>query len=113
MPNKINADAVLAEIKRRRKIASRKAGAGVHSKLNRYQASLFALRRAGASYRDLVFWLQETHRVDVSHTTVIRWMRSIHEFENMYSSFSATSASVDIQIEYESEKKFSIPEETG
>jgi hypothetical protein len=113
MPNTINTDAVITEIKRRRKIANRKTGKGVHSKLNRYQASLFALRRAGASYRDLVFWLKDTHHVDASHTTVIRWMKNVSELEDRDSDFFAASISSRPQTDNDNEKKFSIPEEAG
>ena len=76
MPRKIDAVSALAEIKRRRKIA----GSGFsYSKLNRYRSSLVSLRLAGASYRDLVFWLRTSHRINTNHTSVMRWMKSLPE----------------------------------
>jgi len=76
MPRKINAVSALAEIKRKRKIASRGSG---YSKLNRYRSSLVSLRHAGASYRDLVFWLRINHRINTNHTTLMRWMKCLPE----------------------------------
>jgi intein-encoded DNA endonuclease-like protein len=76
MPRKINAVAALAEIKRRRKIAGRGSR---YSKLNRYRSSLVSLRLAGASYRDMVFWLRTSHRINTNHTTLMRWMKSLPE----------------------------------
>ena len=77
MPRKIDAASALAEIKRQRKISSRGSG---YSKLNRYRSSLVSLRLAGASYRDLVFWLRKHHRINTNHTTMMRWMKSLPEF---------------------------------
>ena len=77
MPRKINAVVALEEIRRRRKIARRKAR--LQSKLNRYRSSLVELRRAGASYRELVFWLRKNHRMNTDHTTVMRYMKSLPE----------------------------------
>ena len=77
MPRKIDAVSALAEIRRQRKIASR---GGRYSKLNRYRSSLVSLRHAGASYRDLVFWLRKSHRINTNHTTLMRWMKSLPEF---------------------------------
>jgi len=77
MPRKINAVVALEEIRRRRKITRRKAR--LQSKLNRYRSSLVELRRAGASYRELVFWLRKNHRLNTDHTTVMRYMKSLPE----------------------------------
>ena len=110
MPRKIDAVAALAEIKRKRRIARRIAGAGLHSKLNRYRSSLVSLRRAGASYRDLVFWLRINHRMNTDHTTVMRWMKNLPELTKDSSDFSTTST---VQQECENEEKFSIPKETS
>ncbi len=110
MPRKIDAVAALAEIKRKRKIARRNSGAGLHSKLNRYRSSLVGLRRAGASYRDLVFWLRINHRMNTDHTTVMRWMRGLPELTKDSSDFSTTSTAIQ---ECENEKKLSIPGKTS
>ena len=108
MPRTIDAVATLAEIKRKRKIARRNAG--LHSKLNRYRSSLVGLRRAGASYRDLVFWLRINHRMSTDHTTVMRWMKNLPELTKDSSGFSTTSTVIQ---ECENEKKLSIPGKTS
>ena len=110
MPRKIDAVAALAEIKRKRRIASNRIEPGMGSILNRYRSSLVGLRRAGASYRDLVFWLRLTHRIDMNHTTVMRWMKSLPELSAVSSGFSTASSALQ---EYENEEKFSISKETS
>jgi hypothetical protein len=50
------------------------------SKLEKYRADLLALRHAGASYPDLVVWLKSTHRMQISHTTIMRYLKSLPEF---------------------------------
>lgn len=69
--------AELAAIQQRRKIARRQPYRS--SKLTRYRAELVKLRRAGASYPDLVTWLRTHHRLRVSHTTVLRYLRELPE----------------------------------
>ena len=80
MPRKIDAAAALDEIRRRRAIARQRRAQ--RSKLSRYRSSLVELRRAGASYRDLVFWLRKNHRLNTDHTTVMRYMKSLPEMSD-------------------------------
>ena len=50
------------------------------SKLDPYRADLVALRRAGATYRELVVWLNQAHRVAIHHTNVRRYLLGLREF---------------------------------
>jgi len=75
----IRAQEELAKIRELRSIARRQPYR--RSRLMRYRAELVALRRAGASYPDLVVWLRTEHRVKVSHTTVMRYLKTLPEFK--------------------------------
>lgn len=67
----IDATNELARIRTRRATARRKPYRA--SRLQRYRAELVALRKAGATYPELVVWLKE-RRVKVVHTTVMRFL---------------------------------------
>ena len=77
MSDDLDPAAELAAIHQRRKIARRRPYQ--RSKLERYRAELVQLRRAGASYPDLVTWLRTRHRMTVAHTTVMRYLRRLPE----------------------------------
>lgn len=77
MSDDLDPAAELAAIHRRRSIARRKPYQ--RSKLARHRAELVALRRAGASYPDLVTWLRTRHQMTVAHTTVLRYLQSLPE----------------------------------
>jgi hypothetical protein len=49
------------------------------SKLTRYRAELITLRLAGASYRELAFWLRRDHRLRVDHSTIRRYLMQLPE----------------------------------
>lgn len=49
------------------------------SKLMRYRNELVALQRAGASYRELAFWLRRHHRLRVDPTTIRRYLVQLPE----------------------------------
>jgi len=49
------------------------------SKLMRYRNELVALRRAGASYRELAFWLRRNHRLRADPTTIRRYLSQLPE----------------------------------
>jgi hypothetical protein len=75
----IDAQAELAHIRHLRETARRHP---YHrSRLMRYRAELVALRRAGASYPDLVVWLRTQHRMRVNHTTVMRYLKTLPELQ--------------------------------
>jgi len=75
----IDAQAELANIRHLRETARRQPYR--RSRLMRYRAELVALRRAGASYPDLVVWLRTQHRVRVNHTTVMRYLKTLPELQ--------------------------------
>ena len=76
---RLNAQEELAKIRQLRALARRQP---YHrSRLRRYRAELVVLRRAGASYPDLVVWLRTEHRVKVSHTTVMRYLKTLPELK--------------------------------
>jgi hypothetical protein len=78
----IDAQAELATIRRLRETAQRQPYR--RSRLMRYRAELVALRRAGASYPDLVVWLRTQHRVRVNHTTVMRYLKTLPELQEKH-----------------------------
>lgn len=52
------------------------------SKLSRYQAELVKLRKAGASYGDLVVWLKKEKRMKTTHTTIMRFLKKLPEMQD-------------------------------
>ena len=56
------------------------------SKLRRYRAPLVALRQAGASYRELAYWLRREHHLRVDPTTIRRYLLQLPELfqESVY-----------------------------
>lgn len=72
--------AELAAIRQRRKIARRQPYR--KSKLERHRAELVKLRRAGASYPELVTWLRLSHQLTVVHTTVMRYLQELPEMSD-------------------------------
>ena len=49
------------------------------SKLTRYRAEIVTLRLAGASYRELAFWLRRDYRLRVNHSTIRRYLIQLPE----------------------------------
>lgn len=49
------------------------------SKLARHRAELVALRQAGASYRELAYWLRRERRVRTDPTTIRRYLIQLPE----------------------------------
>lgn len=49
------------------------------SKLMRYRAELVTLRLAGASYRELAYWLRRDHHLRVAPTTIRRYLIQLPE----------------------------------
>ncbi|MFT3742411.1 MAG: hypothetical protein QM752_07120 [Gammaproteobacteria bacterium] len=49
------------------------------SRLDRYRAELVALRRAGASYRELALWLRKHKRLKCSFSTIMRYLKRLPE----------------------------------
>lgn len=55
----------------------------MRSKLDRYRAELIALRLAGASLADLVFWLRKDKRMKVQRTTIQRYFDKLPEMQEL------------------------------
>jgi hypothetical protein len=70
----------LMKIRAHKKLKQRKAYA--QSRLNRYRAELVALRKAGASYRELALWLRQQKRIKTSHSSVVRYLAKLLELRN-------------------------------
>jgi hypothetical protein len=51
------------------------------SRLRRFRAELVALRRAGASYRELAQWLRQAHRRRCDPTTIRRFLVQLPELQ--------------------------------
>lgn len=72
-----NAPEILQQIRQRQAIKRRRQFQ--YSRLTRVRAELVALRSAGGSYRELAQWLRQTHRIKVTHTTVMRYLTQLPE----------------------------------
>ncbi|HVV69580.1 MAG TPA: hypothetical protein VHE99_11225 [Gammaproteobacteria bacterium] len=77
----------LEQVRSYKRLRKRKAYA--KSRLNRCRAELVALRKAGASYRELVFWLRLNKRIKISHSSVQRYLVQLPEIqEGSHAEFS-------------------------
>jgi len=76
---KFDPQADLTEIRRLRRIARQKLDVAPRSRLARFRAELASLRAAGASLRELQFWLLKSHRVKVDVATILRYLRKLPE----------------------------------
>lgn len=73
-----NAQAVIENIRTRRKEARRKLYR--KSRLDKYRSELIALKQAGASCADLVEWLKVAHRCKINRSTIDRYLKKLPEF---------------------------------
>ena len=69
----------LKQIRNYKRLRQRKAY--TKSRLNRHRAELVALRKAGASYRELAFWLRINKRIKISHCSVQRYLVQLPEIQ--------------------------------
>jgi hypothetical protein len=67
-----NAPEILQRIRQRQAIKRRRQFRA--SRLTRVRAELVALRQAGGSYRELAAWLRQTHRIKITHTSIMRYL---------------------------------------
>lgn len=74
-----NAPEELQQIRQQKRLRQRKLY--TQSRLNRYRAELVALRKAGASYRELVLWLRKNKRIKITHTSVMRYLDNLPELQ--------------------------------
>lgn len=75
-----NAPVELQQIRQHKRLRQRKVYR--QSRLNRYRAELVALRKAGASYRELVLWLRKNKRIKMTHTSVMRYLAGLEELKD-------------------------------
>lgn len=73
-----NAQEELADVREFKKTARRKTY--IRSRLNKYRAELIALKKANASYSEIVLWLRQKKHIKVNHTTVLRFLNKQPEF---------------------------------
>jgi hypothetical protein len=76
----LNATDILANIRKCRNLQSKNCFR--RSSLENYRAELVSLRQAGASYRDLSTWVKMTHRIKISQTTVMRYLKKLPELHS-------------------------------
>jgi hypothetical protein len=67
----------LEDLRRRKKDSRKKAYR--KSCLEKYRAQLVGYRKVGASYSDLVFWLRADCKLEVSRSTVFRYLKQLPE----------------------------------
>ncbi|MFT3742075.1 MAG: hypothetical protein QM752_05305 [Gammaproteobacteria bacterium] len=72
-----DATAALQDVRHYKQLCLRKKY--FSSRLDRYRAELVALRRAGASYRELAFWLRKHKRLKSNPTTIMRYLKRLPE----------------------------------
>jgi hypothetical protein len=73
----LDAATALARLRARRATARRQRYRP--SKLRRYRGGLVALRQAGASYRELAYWLRREYRLHADPTTIRRYLVQLSE----------------------------------
>lgn len=82
MPNlpaaPFDAAAALSAIRARRAETKRRRTWG-KSRLIPHRAELVAMRRAGATYAELVLWLRTERRVKINESSVRRWLQKLPE----------------------------------
>ena len=76
-----NAPEILQQIRHRQAVKRRRQFHA--SRLTRVRAELVALRQAGGSYRELTHWLRQTHRIKVTHTSVMRYLTQLPECQEV------------------------------
>jgi hypothetical protein len=74
-----NATDTLEILRKRKKIQQRKIY--TQSRLTKLRTDLVKLRQAGASYREISFWLRYDKRIKITHTTVMRYLEKLPELK--------------------------------
>lgn len=74
-----NAPDVLTKIRQHKKVCQRKSYQ--KSRLIKLRSELVQLRKAGASYRELTLWLRKTKRIKMTHTSVMRYLKTLTELQ--------------------------------
>lgn len=50
--------------------------------LHKYRAELVALKQHGGSWRELALWLKQHKRRQISHTTIMRYLKKLPELNS-------------------------------
>lgn len=74
-----NATTELEIVRKYKSVGQRKSYP--YSRLNKLRVELVALRKAGASYRELTLWLRQHKRIKMTHTTVMRYLAKLPELK--------------------------------
>lgn len=75
MDSGFNAHEVLAVIRDARTVRRKRSTWG-KSRLDKYLSELIKLRKIGASFGDLEFWLRKEKRVKIDRTNIMRFMKN-------------------------------------
>ncbi len=78
--HQFNAAAELEKLRECKRIARQLAY--YQSRLDRHRAELVALRKAGASFREITLWLRQFKHVKITHTTVMRYLLKLPELQS-------------------------------
>ena len=73
MKNDFDAPQILEGIRTNRKIRRKRSTWG-RSKLLKFQAEISALKRVGASLKDIQYWLRRENRVKAARSTIKRFL---------------------------------------
>lgn len=68
-----NAVEVLAAVKEQRSVRKKRCTWG-KSKLIKWRAELMKLKKAGASYEDMQFWLRKEKRIKIDPSNICRFL---------------------------------------
>ncbi len=79
MTQQFDAAIELTALKEQRKIMRQQTYR--KSRLLKFRAEIVELRKAGASLHDIALWLRQKKRIKVSHTTVMRFLAKLPEWE--------------------------------
>ena len=74
MKDEFNAVDVLATVKKQRSVRKKHCTWG-KSKLNKCRAELMKLKKAGASYVDMQFWLRKEKRIKIDPSSIWRFLK--------------------------------------
>lgn len=73
MKDEFNAVDVLSVVKEQRSIRKKRCTFG-KSKLNKWRAELMKLKKSGASYADMQFWLRKEKRIKTDPSSIWRFL---------------------------------------
>lgn len=69
----------------RRHCGARRKSHYQRSRLNKWRAELVAFNKAGASLREIALWLRKNKRINISHSTIMRYLKKLPELKAIQS----------------------------